>query len=251
LIEEPGDLRTWGLTAALEVGIKIYEMRITTLAFTLFSAALAAAGPACAAQVVLFTDGRSLEVESVDAQDGSILLALEDGGQIAVPVSRIVNWQELERRPVKQETPVSLVRDRTDAAWRSAAGPYADTIALAATRHRVDPALLTAMARVESNFNPSAISPKGAQGLLQLMPQTADRFGVKDAFDVEQNVEAGARYMSWLLERFEGQTDLALAGYNAGESAVERYDGIPPYSETRRYVTLVMEHKDRFAPTTR
>jgi len=67
---------------------------------------------------------------------------------------------------------------------------------------------------------------------------------------VEQNVEAGARYMSWLLERFEGQTDLALAGYNAGESAVERYDGIPPYSETRRYVTLVMEHKDRFAPAT-
>jgi soluble lytic murein transglycosylase-like protein len=131
--------------------------------------------------------------------------------------------------------------------WRSAAGQYADIVARAASKHDLDPALLAAVAHVESRFNPQAVSPKGAQGILQLMPQTAKRFGVKDAFDATQNVEAGARYLSWLLTRYEGRTDLALAGYNAGENAVDRYKGIPPYPETRTYVTRVMRQVDQLA----
>ena len=102
-------------------------------------------------------------------------------------------------------------------------------------------ALLTALAEVESSFDPLAVSPKGARGLLQLMPATAERFGVGDPFDVAQNVEGGARYLSWLLDRFGGRADLALAGYNAGEGAVDRHRGVPPYPETRRYVRLVLE----------
>jgi soluble lytic murein transglycosylase-like protein len=103
------------------------------------------------------------------------------------------------------------------------------------------------MAEAESAFDPSAVSHKGAQGLLQLMPQTAERFGVRDAFDASQNVDGGARYIKWLLERYDGRIDLALAGYNAGEAAVDRYQGIPPYRETQAYVVRVMENADRLS----
>jgi soluble lytic murein transglycosylase-like protein len=96
------------------------------------------------------------------------------------------------------------------------------------------------MAQTESAFDPVAVSHKGAAGLLQLMPATAERFGVQDVFDVPQNVEGAAKYLKWLLERFEGRTELALAGYNAGEGSVDRYQGIPPYRETRDYVTRVL-----------
>jgi soluble lytic murein transglycosylase-like protein len=125
--------------------------------------------------------------------------------------------------------------------WRAAAGAYADLIEEAALRYGLDPALLTAMAQTESAFNPAAVSPKGAAGLLQLMPATAERFGVRDVFDVPQNVEGAAKYLKWLLERFEGRTELALAGYNAGEGTVDRYQGIPPYRETRDYVARVLD----------
>ena len=102
------------------------------------------------------------------------------------------------------------------------------------------------MALAESALDPAAISPKGAVGLLQLMPATAKRFGVDDRRDPAQNVEGGARYLSWLLDRFDGRTELAVAGYNAGEGAVERHGGIPPYRETRAYVQRVMTAVERF-----
>ena len=113
-------------------------------------------------------------------------------------------------------------------------------IALSARRHGVDPALLAAVAEAESNFDPFAVSHKGAEGLLQLMPMTARRFGVQDSFDPEQNVEGAAQYLEWLLSRFAGDESLALAGYNAGEGAVDRHRGIPPYTETERYVGQVL-----------
>ena len=98
-----------------------------------------------------------------------------------------------------------------------------------------------AMAEAESAFDPYAVSHKGACGMLQLIPATAERFGVEDIFDVDQNLDGGARYMRWLLDRFEGRTDLALAAYNAGEEAVDRHGGIPPYRETRNYVSRILE----------
>ena len=111
--------------------------------------------------------------------------------------------------------------------------------------------MLTAVALAESAFNPRAVSSKGAGGLLQLMPATAERFGVRDVFDASQNVEGGAKYLRWLLQRYEGRTDLALAGYNAGEGAVDRHNGIPPYSETQQYVTRVLANADRLVGTAR
>jgi soluble lytic murein transglycosylase-like protein len=109
----------------------------------------------------------------------------------------------------------------------------------AADRHRVDPALVRAVIETESNWNPTARSRKGAVGLMQLIPTTAQRFGVNDAYSPQQNVDAGVRYLKVLLERYDGNLDLALAAYNAGEGAVDRAHGVPAFRETRDYVQKV------------
>ncbi len=106
--------------------------------------------------------------------------------------------------------------------------------------HELDPALIRAVIQVESNFNRKAISPKGAQGLMQLMPATVWRFSVGDVYDPHENIGAGARYLRQLLDLFQEDVTLALAAYNAGENAVLRYKGVPPYTETRNYVTKVL-----------
>jgi len=118
---------------------------------------------------------------------------------------------------------------------------YASLIEDAAARHDLPPLLVAAITRVESDFDADEISNKGARGLMQVMPETGARFGVPPdlLFDPERNIAAGTAYLSWLLDRYEGDLDLALAGYNAGEGAVDRYRGIPPYPETQRYVRKV------------
>lgn len=199
---------------------------------------------AVAGQIVRFEDGRSMEVEGLVPRGEMVELSLAGGGAIAVPAWRIVEWVPAPERPEAVERR-SAVPGK--AAWRHAAGAFAPHIERAAEAHRVDPILLTAVATAESAFDPRAISPKGASGLMQLMPQTARRFGVTDVFDAAQNVQGGARYLSWLLDHFDGDTELALAGYNAGEGAVERYKGIPPYPETERYVDKVLREAARLA----
>jgi hypothetical protein len=104
----------------------------------------------------------------------------------------------------------------------------------------VDPRFIHAVIKQESKYNPKAISPVGAQGLMQMMPATAERFGLKDPFDPAANVEAGTKYLKWLLKRFDGDVSLALAGYNAGEGAVDKYKGVPPYDETQTYVKKIV-----------
>ena len=118
--------------------------------------------------------------------------------------------------------------------------PFAAQIEAAAGRHGLDPALLAGLIKAESNFDPGAGSSAGAQGLTQLMPETARRLGVTDPFDPEQSIEGGARYLSEQLRAFGGNAELALAAYNAGPGAVEQHGGIPPYPETQAYVTKVL-----------
>ena len=108
-----------------------------------------------------------------------------------------------------------------------------------AARHAVPPQLIHSVIKVESNYNPLAVSPKGALGLMQLIPSTARRFGVSDVFNPVQNIEGGTKYLKYLLDLYDNHLGLALAAYNAGENAVARYGAVPPYRETRDYVRLV------------
>jgi soluble lytic murein transglycosylase-like protein len=108
-------------------------------------------------------------------------------------------------------------------------------------RQGIDPRFIHAVIWQESKYDPAAHSHAGAQGLMQLMPATAKRFGCDDPNDPQANIEAGTKYLSWLLKRFSGNVELALAGYNAGEGAVDKYNGIPPYNETRNYVKIISQ----------
>jgi soluble lytic murein transglycosylase-like protein len=110
-----------------------------------------------------------------------------------------------------------------------------------APAYRLNPNLVLAVIEVESNFDPQARSPKNAQGLMQLIPETAERFGVRDVWDAEQNIRGGMAYLRWLNRHFDGDLELVLAAYNAGEGAVKRYGGIPPYAETQNYVQRIIE----------
>ncbi len=141
-----------------------------------------------------------------------------------------------DARPLENQTP-GVVTGRS---------PIDSLIAQSAARNGIDPHLILAVMKQESSFNTQAISYKGARGLMQLMPATAARFGVRDIFDPAQNIEGGSRYLRFLLDTFNGNVELALAGYNAGENAVMRYGHqIPPYRETQDYVRKISAHYAR------
>lgn len=129
---------------------------------------------------------------------------------------------------------------------------YREVIKREAIQFGVDPALVQAVIHAESAFNPKAVSPKGAQGLMQLMPLTAEELGVKNALDAEQNIRGGVKYLAQMLERFDRNTILATAAYNAGPGAVTKYRGVPPFAETQAYTERVaILHKRYRKSTTR
>lgn len=120
--------------------------------------------------------------------------------------------------------------------------PYAAEIQEISREHGVSAALVEAVVRAESGFDPTAVSPKGAGGLMQLMPKTASALGVLDRFNPRDNISGGVRHLRYLLERYRGSVVLAVAAYNAGEGAVDTYRGVPPYAETQQYVQRVLRH---------
>lgn len=132
---------------------------------------------------------------------------------------------------------------RTDGARRQIYDPIIQTVS---ERHRVDIALVKAVIRTESDFVAHAVSPKGALGLMQLMPATARRHNVARVFEPSENVEGGVRHLRYLLDRYNGDLKLTLAAYNAGEGAVDKYGGVPPYAETRDYVTRVLRYRNAY-----
>ncbi|MCP4663233.1 MAG: lytic transglycosylase domain-containing protein [bacterium] len=171
-----------------------------------------------------------------------VRLELPNGGILVVALVRVerIIEDEIVERPVEPEQPPRFSL-RFDASQPPPETPYAQLIYDAARRHALNPALVAAVVRAESGFRPTAISSRGARGLMQLMPATAQRFGIEGerVFDPAENIEAGSRYLSWLAERFDERLALVLAAYNAGEGTVERYDGIPPYRETREYLRRI------------
>ncbi|KHL73671.1 lytic transglycosylase [Pseudomonas putida] len=163
-----------------------------------------------------------------------VYIAIDDkGGYVLTNVHRPGrNYERIIREPVAQAGPANaqLITGR----------PYADLVAAAARMHNVPQALLHALIKAESGYNPKARSAAGAVGLMQLMPGTAKEMGVEDVLDPEDNVQGGARYLKRMLKLFDNDITLAVAAYNAGPDAVRRRGAVPPFAETRRYVPNVL-----------
>jgi hypothetical protein len=162
---------------------------------------------------------------SAPAAAGVHLMTRADG-------TKVIYNDEVDTRRYK---PIQM-SDAWLASRRVRPCPYDGLIAAAASEHGMDPALLKSVMLVESGFNPAAVSRKGARGLMQLMPATARLYGVRNLLDTGENVAGGARYLNYLLNLYRGDLESTLAAYNAGEGAVEKYGGIPPYDETVLYV---------------
>ena len=187
---------------------------------------------------VVFTNGKSLEIEAHRWEGTAIWLFLPGGGSLAVPAARIREIRveggvELPPPPAEPSPPKPALGDVE-------AGLMAQ-IEEVAGRHGVDPVLVRAIIQVESAWDPRAVSPKGAMGLMQLMPATAKARGVSDPFDPYQNLEAGTAELADHLKEASGELSMALAAYNAGAGAVGRYEGLPPYRETLGYVKRVLD----------
>jgi hypothetical protein len=198
-----------------------------------------------AAELVVFSGGHVLKVAGFELTGETIALRLSSGGGMRVSlnaVERIVD-DEVEDSVTESDDPIAqpTLQLRFENGQPVPDTPYGGLIFAAARREELNPALVAAMVRAESAFDPGAVSVKGARGLMQLMPATARRFGVPtgDLFNPERNLEAGTRYLSWLVDKFPDDLQSVLAAYNAGEANVARYGGVPPFRETRGYIKRI------------
>lgn len=164
---------------------------------------------------------------------GDVASQSAGAGSVSTPMGATASSQRAGRIPVVTTPSVSEVHSPTDSA-------YLDTIQRAAQKYGVDPKLVSAVAEVESGFNPNAVSSAGAVGIMQLMPETAASLGV-NPYDTQQNIEGGARYLRQMMDAFPGDLRRAVAAYNAGAQAVREYGGVPPYGETQAYVDSVLD----------
>lgn len=205
------------------------KLRLTATALAALGAAAAVslAIPAAArADYAVLRSGARIQITGYE-RVGDLIRLTVAGGQIKIAASDLVtiepedNFQELPVVPAAQDV------------------PYQDLIHAAAQKHGLDEKLITEVIAVESNFNPKAVSSKNAQGLMQLLPETAREYSVRDIFDPAQNIEAGTHYLRDLLTRYRGDLKLALAAYDAGPEMVDRYGGIPPFPETQNYVRQI------------
>jgi membrane-bound lytic murein transglycosylase B len=218
----------------------------------LFALAALFAASTASASIAVFSDGRNMKIDSYVVQDETIHLIMAGGGKMSMPLTRIERIVDDEvTTPEVVEEVKKIVEEGVfpKRSWKySEDSPplwqskYNEIIIEAAKKFDVDAALVSAVIKAESDYNPRETSHKGARGLMQLMPATAARFGVTNSYDPEENIHAGTRYLRWLLNKFDGNADLAVAAYNAGEGNVWKYNGVPPFRETVTYVNRIAKH---------
>jgi hypothetical protein len=216
------------------------------LALILALSAGAALSSAARAELVILTDGDYVKVKEYATDGERAMLTLPSGGRMEMPIERVDRVVDDEWVPPPPPPAVAAASAPDlplafDESQKVPEGPYGTMIYAAAKRHALNPQIVSAVIRAESAGNPRAFSPKGARGLMQLMPSTATRFGVSrgELWNPERNLEAGVSYLKWLSDRFGNDLSRILAAYNAGEGSVDRYQGIPPYRETRDYVRRI------------
>jgi soluble lytic murein transglycosylase-like protein len=184
------------------------------------------------AEIAVLANGQTLKITARRVEADRIYLSLKDGGEVGILPAEVRGF-------VPDEVIDEVLAPMT-------AGTDVRALAVAAARrHGLDPNLVLAVVGVESGFQPDAVSQKGAQGLMQLMPATARELGVIDALDPAQNLDGGTRYLRMLMARYGGDLGKALAAYNAGPGAVRRHRGVPPYRETHHYIDRVLKRYQR------
>ena len=227
-------------------------MRKLALTAVLVCAALPAS-----ASIALFTDGRSMKISGYKlVESNAIQMTFKNGGAMTMPLNRIERILddeviEVEKVPEVEKMIEEGVFPKRSWHYDAARGPmfrskYDRMIIDAAKKFDVDAALISAVIKQESDFNSREVSNKGARGLMQLMPSTAERFGVRNSFDAKANINGGVQYLRWLLDTFSGNADLAVAAYNAGEGNVWKYNGVPPFRETLHYINRIAQNIRKF-----
>jgi soluble lytic murein transglycosylase-like protein len=221
---------------------------LKTVRLAAATCALVAGGSAVAsAEIVFMTSGRSISVKKHTNIGETVVLTLRSGGEVTLNKNLI---EKIEADEVPHPEPAPAVQQAAESPADAQPAvdrgsllkdtAYASLITAAAEAHGVDPILVQALIQVESNYKPRARSSKGAMGLMQLMPSTAREYNVRNAYDPKANINAGVQKLKSLLEKWEGNIALALASYNAGEGAVMKFNGIPPYRETQKYVSKIL-----------
>lgn len=208
-------------------------------------ALLAVAAPA-SAEIVFLSSGRTLSIAAHRVDGDHIVLTLRSGGEVTCDKDLIARIEPDEVPYVDPDAPKAQESAPTAAAQADQddglldGTPYGEIIAAASEAHGVNPMLVRALIQVESKFRPTARSRKGAMGLMQLMPSTVREYNLRNPFEPKANIEAGIKHLKTLIDRFGSSIELGLAAYNAGPGAVEKFNGVPPYRETRNYVSRIL-----------
>src|SRR5258708_3313084 len=219
-----------------------HSIRIAFAAFV-----VAAQLPALASEIAVLKNGFSIRCERRE-QNGDTMRLYTAGGHVDIPASEIASFETDETpitpAPTSATAAPSVVTPMVKSATPSAAQlqqvDLDQLVRDASNRNRLDPDFVNSVIKAESGFHPRAVSPKGAQGLMQLMPKTAAQLGVADPFDPKANVDAGTLYLSRLLDQYHDDPIKALAAYNAGAHRVDKYHGIPPFYETHAYIARIV-----------
>jgi hypothetical protein len=220
-------------------GLRGTAVRAVPLMFFLAFVSLTLFASPARAELVFFNTGRTLSVKSHRVEGDSLVLVLRGGGEVVCEWTIVARFapDEVPYPEPEVEAPPPVVQPVVTV------GPYSEIIDRVAAEQNVPVKLVRAVIQVESAYNVRARSPKGAMGLMQLMPATARLYAVADPYDPASNIEAGIKHLKSLLQRLP--VALALAAYNAGEAAVQRFNGIPPYPETRNYVSRILAIANR------